>query len=127
MSRPATAEGKMIHRPILNAVLAQVRQHCQNKGYQEGPGVNNFAPHDGVGAFGMAQLLTALQFDRYLAVAPEGHIYGFFFERLTVPVLSIFTDYPPTHCFAETDLRAIQDQRVLLIEDDIIGGRTLRL
>src|SRR4051812_47904997 len=105
----------MVPRQFLDAVLAEVQRHCLAKGYREGPGVNNFVPHDVVAAYGMARLLSAMRFDRYLAVAPEGHIYGFFFERLGVPVLSVFTDYPPTHCTAETDLRGIENQRVLLI------------
>jgi len=117
----------MVSRQLLDGVLAEVRRHCQARGYREGPGVNNFVPHDAVAAFGMAQLLTGSRFDHYLAIAPEGHIYGYFFEQLGVPVLSIFTDYPPTRCSAEDDLRAVQGQRVLLIEDDVIGGRTLRL
>jgi hypothetical protein len=117
----------MVSRRLLNGVLADVRRHCQGRGYHEGPGVNNFAPHDAVAAFGMAELLTRTRFDHYLAIAPEGHIYGYFFERLGVPVLSIFTDYPPTRCLAEDDLRAVEGRRVLLIEDDVIGGRTLRL
>jgi len=117
----------MVSRQLLDAVLADVRRHCQARGYREGPGVNNFVPHDAVAAFGMAELLVASGFDRYLAIAPEGHIYGYFFERLGAPVLSVFTDYPPTRCAAEDDLGAVAGQRVLLIEDDVIGGRTLRL
>ena len=117
----------MVSQLALNVVRTAVRRHCQAKGYREGPGVNNFAPHDPVAAFGMARLLTAAGFDRYLAIAPEGHIYGYFFERLGAPVLSVFTDFPPTRCATEDDLQAIQGQRVLLLEDDVIGGRTLRL
>ena len=117
----------MVSRHVLDAVLADVRRHCQSRGYREGPGVNNFVPHDAVAAYGMAKLLVATGFDRYVAIAPEGHIYGYFFERLGAPVLSLFADYPPTRCTSEDDLRSIQGQRVLLIEDDIIGGRTLRL
>lgn len=117
----------MVSRVLLDAVVADVRRHCEAKGYREGDGVNNFVPHDAVAAFGMAEKLTAGGFDCYLAVAPEGHIYGYFFDRLEVPVLSVFTDYPPTRCSAEDDLRTIQGRRVLLIEDDVIGGRTLRL
>jgi hypothetical protein len=117
----------MVSRKVLDAVLSDVRRHCQARGYREGPGINNFVPHDAVAAFGMADLLVQSGFDHYLAIAPEGHIYGYFFERLGVPVLSVFTDYPPTRCSAEDDLRAIEGRRVLLVEDDVIGGRTLRL
>jgi hypothetical protein len=117
----------VVPRGVLEAVLAEVRAHCQRRGYREGPGVNNFVPHDAVAAFGMAKLLTGMGFDRYVAVAPEGHIYGYFFERLGARALSVLADYPPTRCVAEDDLRAISGQRVLLIEDDVIGGRTLRI
>lgn len=117
----------MVSRQILDAVLADVRRHCEAKGYREGPGVNNFVPHDAVAAFGMARRLAAEEFDHYLAIAPEGHIYGYFFERLGVPVLSVYTDFPPTRCATDDDLRVIEGRRVLLIEDDVIGGRTLRL
>jgi hypothetical protein len=117
----------MVSKPIFDAVLEDVRRHCEAKGYRPGPGVNNFVPHDAVAAFGVAKLLASTGFDRYLAIAPEGHIYGYFLERLGLPVLSIFTDYPPTQCAAEDDLRTIVGQRVLLVEDDVIGGRTLRL
>jgi hypothetical protein len=117
----------MVSRQVLGALLADVRRHCEARGYHEGPGVNNFVPHDAVAAFGMAELLVVAGFDRHLAIAPEGHIYGYFFERLGARVLSVFTDYPPTRCAAEDDLRAVEGRRVLLIEDDVIGGRTLRL
>ncbi|MBV5339895.1 MAG: hypothetical protein J0665_10115 [Deltaproteobacteria bacterium] len=117
----------MVSRQLINALLVDVRRHCQTKGYREGPGVNNFIPHDLVDAYGMAKYLVTAGFDKYLAIAPEGHIYGYFFERMGVPVLSVFTDYPPTRCIAEDDLRILRDQRVLLIEDDAISGRTLRL
>lgn len=111
---------------LYTAVCEDVRRHCMAKGYREGAGVNNFIPHDAVAAFGMARLLAG-KFDRYVAVAPEGHIYGYFFERLGVPVLSVFTDYPPTLCRSEDDLSVLENQRVLLIEDDVVSGRTLQL
>jgi hypothetical protein len=117
----------MASRQLLDAVLEDVRRHCQTRGYREGQGVNNFVPHDAVAAFAMAEFLMAAGFDRYLAIAPEGHIYGYFFERLGGSVLSVFTDYPPTRVSAEDDLRTVQGRRVLLIEDDVIGGGTLRL
>jgi hypothetical protein len=116
-----------ISRQLLDAVLGDVRRHCQVRGYREGPGGNNFVPHDAVAAFGMAELLVAARFDHHLAVAPESYIYGYFFERLGAPVLSVFTDYPPTWVATEDDLWAVRGRRVLLIEDDVIGGRTLRL
>jgi hypothetical protein len=113
---------------VRDRVLADVRRHCQAKGYHEGPGVNNFVPHDCVAAFAMARLLIdSSGFDEYIAVAPEGHIYGYFFEQFSVRVLSVFTDYPPTLCSSDDDLSVLRGRRVLLIEDDVIGGRTLRL
>jgi hypothetical protein len=113
---------------IRDRVLADVRRHCEDKDYREGPGVNNFVPHDAVAAFAVARSLTRSGlFDRYVAVAPEGHIYGYFFERLGAEVLSVFTDYPPTRCESHDDLAVLRGGRVLLIEDDVIGGGTLRL
>ncbi|MBY0233184.1 MAG: hypothetical protein K2W96_28205, partial [Gemmataceae bacterium] len=70
----------MVPRELLDAVLADIRRHCEAKGYREGEGVNNFVPHDAVAAFGMARLLIAAGFDHYLAIAPEGHVYGWFLE-----------------------------------------------
>jgi hypothetical protein len=118
----------MVPRAVQERVLADVRRHCQAKGYREGPGVNNFVPHDCVAAFAMARSLTGSgRFDRYVAVAPEGHIYGYFFERLGAEVLSVFTDYPPTRCESRDDLSVLRGGRVLLTEDDVIGSGTLRL
>lgn len=48
--------------------------------------------HDG-------RLLTDQEaFDHYVVVAPEGRVYGYFFEQLRVPVLSVCVDYPPRRC-----------------------------
>jgi hypothetical protein len=118
----------MIPRTILQHVLAEVRRHCEGKGHREGPGVNNFAPHDAGTAFAMARLLVGSgKFDHYVAIAPEGHIYGYFLERLGATVLSVFADYPPTRCESDDDLSVLRGGRVLIIEDDVIGGRTLWL
>jgi hypothetical protein len=118
----------MIPRELLARVLADVRRHCEDKGHREGPGVNNFVPHDAVAAFAMARFLVGSgQLDHFLAVAPEGHIYGYFLERLGVKTLSVFADYPPTRCESDDDLSVLRNSRVLIVEDDVIGGRTLRL
>jgi hypothetical protein len=108
-------------------VRAAVERHCHAKGYTESPGVNILAPHDAVAAFAMAELLIRSGFDHIVAVAPEGHIYGFFLERLGATVLSVYVDFPPTRCEAVDDLSSIRGGRVLVIEDDVAGGRTLRL
>jgi hypothetical protein len=113
---------------VRDRVVAAVRAHCEAKGYREGEGVNNFVPHDCVAAFQMARLLAVGgAFDHYVAIAPEGHIYGYFFERLGAEVLSVYTDYPPTRVEAAEDLAVLKGRRVLLLEDDVIGGATLRL
>ncbi|HYT87968.1 MAG TPA: hypothetical protein VEL76_04555, partial [Gemmataceae bacterium] len=49
------------------------------------------------------------------------------FEHLEAKVLSVCTDYPPTRCESADDLVVLKGSRVLLIEDDVIGGGTLRL
>jgi hypothetical protein len=110
-----------------DAVLAAVKQHCQAKGYIKKPAVNNFVPYDPVAAFAMADLLVRQRFDHVVAVAPEGHVYGFFLERLGVAVRSVYVDYPPTRCDAVEDLAVIRGGRVLVIEDDVVSGRTLEL
>jgi len=113
-------------KSIYSAVCKDVQRHCMAKGYREEDGVNNFIPHDAIASYGVAKLLAG-KFDRYVAVAPEGHIYGYFLERMGISVLSVFTDYPPTCCTSEEDLTVLENQSVLLIEDDVISGRTLQL
>jgi hypothetical protein len=48
------------------ALQAEMRRYCQTKGYREGPGINNFIPHDVVDTFGMAKHLVTAGFDKYL-------------------------------------------------------------
>lgn len=114
---------------ISNRVVDKVQRHCQSKGYAEGQGVNNFVPHDCVAAFQMARFFVGRQtFDHFVAIAPEGHIYGYFLENLGVNVLSIYTDPPPaTTVMMTEDFSVISGGKVLLIEDDVISGSTLRL
>ncbi len=109
-------------------MLGEVRRYCESKGYQEGDGINNFVPHDCVAACAMAKHLTATgNYDYYIAVAPEGHIYGYFFEVLGYPPLAVHVDYPPTRVAAPRTLTTIRGKRVLLIEDDVQSGHSLRL
>jgi len=115
-------------KTVREQVLKEVQKYCRGKGYIEGQGVNNFVPHDCVAAFQMAKLLTKRGlFNNYIAVAPEGHIYSFFFELLGSNVLEIFVDYPPTWAKEVDDLSAISGDKVLLIEDDVISGKSLRI
>lgn len=113
--------------PLLDALHADIARHCQARGFREGPGVNNFIPHSALHAFAMARQLVATGFDRYVAIAPEGHVYGYFFEAAGARVESVFVDYPPTRCETDLDRATLAGRSVLLIEDDVIGGRTLRL
>jgi hypothetical protein len=113
---------------LLEQVAEAVRGHCAGKGYVTGWNWNPLTPQNSVAALAMARDLTGSgAFDRYLAVAPEGHVYGFFFERLGAQVLSIFVDYPPTRVESPDDLAAVHGQRVLLIEDDVVSGISLDL
>jgi hypoxanthine phosphoribosyltransferase len=76
----------------------------------------------------MARFLTEQEaFDHYLAVAPEGHVYGYFFEQLGTRVLTVHVDYPPRRCELLDDLSVLRDARVLIIEDDVVSGVTLGL
>jgi len=118
----------MISERILERVLADVRSHCLTKGYQEGPWLNPMTPQDCVSSFAMARLIIEEKcVDHCVSVAPEGHVYGYFFEKLGTDVLSVFVDYPPKSLQALDDLRTIRSGRVLIIEDDVISGVTLQM
>ena len=109
--------------------MADLQQHVrQSKGYEEGPWVNPLTPVDCVDAFMMAKVLTEQNvFDHCVAVAPEGHVYGYFFERFGASILTVHVDYPPRRCEMLDDLSVIHDKRVLILEDDVASGLTLRL
>lgn len=109
-------------------VLAEIKGYCLNKGARPGKGVNNFVPHDCVSAFAMAKfLVTKVGFDHYISVGPEGHIYSYFFETIGITPLSVSVNYPPTELQIIDNLSQITGGRTLIIEDDIIGGATLRI
>ncbi len=119
----------MLSQQLVDWVKADIRRHCrQSKGYEESGWVNPLEPHDCVSAFAMARHLKMQgAFDLCIAIAPEGHVYGYFFEKLGVPVLSVYVDYPPRRCRLLDDLSVIRDHRVLLLEDDVISGVSLGL
>ena len=113
---------------LLGQVAEEVRGYCAAKGFVRGPNWNPLIPQDSVAALAMARsLIDTGAFDLYVAVAPEGHAYAFFFEQLGAPVLSICVDYPPTRVESVDDLSASHRRRVLLIEDDVVSGISLDL
>ena len=118
----------MVPQQLLDKVATDVLRHCrESKGYDDSPGVNALVPVDSVDAFAMAKSLTAENaYDYCVSVTPEGHVYGYFFEKFGATVLSVYVDYPPTRCEVLDDLSVLQDQRVLILEDDVISGITLR-
>lgn len=119
----------MVSGELLKLVASDVSRHCrQSKGYEDAPWVNPLVPQDCVAAFTLAKWLTDhAVFDHCVAVAPEGHILGYFFERLGARVLSVYVDYPPARIEVLDDLSVLRDGRVLILEDDVISGLTLRL
>jgi hypothetical protein len=118
----------MVSEELLRRVEDEVRCHCAAKGHVSGPNWNPLTPRDSVAALAMAKYLVGSgRFDHYVAVAPEGHVYGFFFESVGAPVLSIFVDYPPRRAELVEDLSAVRGGRVLLLEDDVVSGLSLRL
>jgi len=122
------SEESVIPQQLSKQVVQQARQHCATKGYVGGPNWNPLEPQDPVAAFAMARsLIASRRFDHYVAVAPEGHAYGYFFERLGVRVLSVFVDYPPRKVSETDSLAAVSGGRVLLIEDDVVSGVSLGL
>jgi hypothetical protein len=119
----------MVPMGLIDRVAADVWQHCrQSKGYEDAPYVNPLVPVDCVSALMMARLLIERRiFDHYVSVAPEGHVYGYFFEQLGQSILSVYVDYPPRSFAALDDLSPVRDGRVLILEDDVVSGITLRL
>jgi hypothetical protein len=118
----------MVPPELLAQVVRQAREHCAAKGYVEGPNWNPLEPQDPVAALAMARALIASgKFDHYVAIAPEGHAYGYFFERLGARVRSVFVDYPPRQVTGAQELASIAGGRVLLIEDDVASGVSLEL
>jgi len=118
----------MLSQELLDRVAADVEQHVrESKGFEEEPGLNPLKPVDSVAAFAMAKLLTDRNaFDICLSVAPEGHVYGYFFQCLGAGILSVHVGYPPRRCEILDDLRPLRDKRVLILEDDVASGMTLR-
>jgi hypothetical protein len=118
----------MVSQQLLNRVSDDVERHCAAKGYVRGPNWNPLTPWDSVAAFAMARsLIQSGQFDDYVTIAPEGHVYGYFFECLGTQPLCVSVDYPPKRVDLVDDLKALRGRRVLLIEDDIISGVSLNL
>ena len=115
---------QQIRTNVYDAVLT----YCRSKGGKEGDGVNNFVPHDVVSAYAMAFYLThPPQFDTLVAIAPEGYIYGYFFSVLGYEPQGLYVDFPPTRYSLLEPEKLKPLQRILLIEDDVIGGTTLQL
>ena len=118
----------MVPPHLMEQVIADVSRHVRSsKGYEVQSFVNPLTPVDSVSAFAMASLLTLENvFDMCVSVAPEGHVYGYFFERLGASILSVHVDYPPRRCEILDDLDPIRGKRVLILEDDVASGTTLR-
>lgn len=114
---------------IVLSVQQDVQRHCrESKGYEESGWVNPLTPRDSVAAYALAKHLVEQNvFDQLVAVAPEGHVYGYFFEKLGNPALSVYVDYPPRRCEALDDLSVITGQRSLVLEDDVISGVTIAM
>jgi hypothetical protein len=117
----------MLSQSVLARIAADIASHCAARGFVDGPNWNPMTPVDPVAAFAMAGLLARSGlFDHIVAVAPEGHVYGYFFEKLGFPVLSVFVEYPPRGVILGDGIEVIRERRVLLLEDDLISGTTLR-
>jgi hypothetical protein len=111
---------------LLSAVFQDVERYCHNKGYHEGPGINNFVPHDPVLAFAMAKrLIGEGGFEHYVVVAPEGHIYGYFFEKLGARTMATGFPFPATRIELRDDFSIVRFKRLLIIKDVVVSGGTL--
>ena len=119
----------MVPEELLARVAADVSRHVRvSKGYEEESFINPLTPVDSVASFAMAKLLTETNaFDVCVSVAPEGHVYGYFFQLFGASILSVHVDYPPRRCEILDDLELIRGKRVLILEDDVASGTTLCL
>jgi hypothetical protein len=118
----------MVSPELLHRVADKIRRHFAALGYVRGPNWNPLTAWDSVAAFAMArQLVQSGQFDDYVAIALEGHVYGYFFERTGVRLHAVFVDYPPKQVTLLDNFAAIRARRVLLVEDDIVSGVSLEL
>jgi len=113
---------------FMERVVADVGRHVRaSKGYEEESFINPLTPVDSVAAFAIARMLTEQNaFDVCVSVAPEGHVYGYFFQQFGATILSVHVDYPPRRCEILDDLQGIRGKRVLILEDDVASGTTLR-
>jgi len=118
----------MISPELLDRVVADVGKHVrESKGYETESWINPLTPVDSIAAFAMAKALTEEQlFDHCVSVAPEGHVYGYFFHCFGASILSVHVDYPPRRCEVLDNLDALGGKRVLILEDDVASGTTLR-
>ena len=118
---------QMVPPQLLERVVAEVSRHVRaSKGYEEESFINPLTPVDSVAAFAMAKMLTEQNaFDVCVSVAPEGHVYGYFFQQFGAIILSVHVDYPPRRCVILDDLEVIRGKRVLILEDDVASGTTL--
>lgn len=97
----------MVSTELLDRVVADLSEHVRNaKGYETESWINPLTAVDSISAFAMAKLLTEQKlFDHFVSVAPEGHVYGYFFEKaFGVSMLSVHVDYPPRRCEVRDDL-----------------------
>ncbi len=112
---------------MIRRVMVDVRRTGALRGFVSGPNWNPMVPYDPIASFAMAQhLLSSREYQAFVAIAPEGHLYGYFFEDLGATVLSVEVDYPPKTLSLGAGIDTIQNRDVLLIEDDVVSGTTLR-
>jgi hypothetical protein len=118
----------MVPEELMSRVFADVDKHVrESKGYETESWINPLTPMDSVAALAMAKSLTdANLFDHCVSVAPEGHIYGYFFKCFGASILSVHVDYPPRRCEVLDELDVLREKRVLILEDDVASGTTLR-
>ena len=118
----------MVSAQLMEFVISEVSRHVRtSKGYETESFVNPMTPVDSVSAFAIARLLIERDaFDVCVSVAPEGHVYGYFFDLFNVQILSVHVDYPPRRCEILDDLGPVRGKRILILEDDVASGTTLR-
>lgn len=114
-------------KEITARVYQEIEAHCVKRGGILGPNVNRFVPHDLVTSFAVARRLST-RYQGFVAVAPEGHMYSWFLETLTRTVHSVWVNDPPaTRCVSEGNLPDFAGKDILIVEDDLVSGASMRL
>ncbi len=116
-----TLKARLIEELLKDEIIEYAGKHGHGK---------VFIPHKQLEAVATSgELVASGRYDLGLSVEPEGCGYAYFFEMQGMRVLHVFADFDGKGGidYRETeDLGPIRGKKVLIIEDDVQSGLTLR-